>query len=559
MRKIITFNRKKIKEKGSDFYNEFLSREPEQIAVCADPAGIFFIFSSVIAAAAAFISLQYSYSFFIIFPVTGILYIMLDKIFAKLLERFIKQITDINYKAEPQFINYINNAKTISKFGNINFYFSNLNEFEKNALKIKNKYLIIKSLRTGLAEIISSLSFIMLVCILCFDITAGKLTFGSFVILLSYFSLMLMPLLYHGQYKMKLIDAEGAMSLFNDIEDECKTALFKIEKFSVLEKNKLKADKVCFSYSVKNNTAEDNMDYQYKDISFSISDGDRLGFVGVSGEGKSTIVKLLLGELTPQSGKIEINGTEVSKLPQFILDYLICVYEQTSVILPGTLYENICLGRDMVTDEEYDNAFIKILNNFSTGILQKRLPAGLADMLGINAEKPSYDEKKYIELFFNSSPNPEFLAAVYRDSIMVKKSKVDGLIKSLGIQYLHGRNLGDNGAEVSGGEKERIAMARFLTKEHASLYIIDEPFTSLDTKTEKECLDFLCNEIRDKNVFVISHKFNVLKSLTKRCIVMKNGTIIEEGTHEDLEQKQGLYYELLTNFNMQRKDITIEA
>lgn len=557
---LISFNRNKIKEKGAGFYHEFLSREPEQIALCANPSGVFFVFSVIIAIVASFISLKYSYSFFIIFPAAIILYILLDNFFAKLMDGLVRSILDIDYKAEPKFINYIKNAKTISKFGNDEFYFSALTAFEQKNLKVKTKYIIIKELRNGLSEIISSLAFVLIICILCFDIINGNLTFGSFIILLSYFGLILMPLLYHSQYKMTLLDATASMELLNTINSECENSLSAVSEFNSLEKSGLSVEKICFSYANKNNNEdklEDNMEYQYTDISFSISRGERLGFVGVSGEGKSTIVKLLLGELIPNSGTIKINGVEVSKLPLPILDHLICVYEQTNVILPGDLYENICLGRELVSDEKYTNTSNEFSALFSKAILNNKFPIELAMIFGINIVKPSNEEKKFLEVFFDSSPDPKFLAELYTDNIMVRKVKVDDLIKNLGLKHLHNRNLGNEGAEISGGERERIAMARFLTKEHASLYIIDEPFTSLDTKTEKECLDFLCKEIKNKNIFVISHKFNVLKALTDKCIVMKAGKIFEEGTHQELENKQGLYSELLAHFNLQRETAAV--
>lgn len=222
------------------------------------------------------------------------------------------------------------------------------------------------------------------------------------------------------------------------------------------------------------------------------------------------------------------------------------------------MYENICLGRTLVTDNEYENNLQVLKDKFKTSLDHKNFCSEFSELFGIenkNYNRLADEEKVFIQSFFEQNPDAEFLARIYRDKTMARKTKVDSLIKSLGIEHLHGRNLCDDGVSVLGGKKERIAMSRFLTKENASVYIIDEPFTALDSKTEKECLTLLVNETAGKNFFVISHKFNVLKALTKRCIVLKNGKIIEEGTHEELKQNGKLYSELLKNFDEQRSEI----
>lgn len=192
---------------------------------------------------------------------------------------------------------------------------------------------------------------------------------------------------------------------------------------------------------------------------------------------------------------------------------------------------------------------------FERAVSQKKWCAELSELFGIPNGTPRQmlaEEKQFVTSFYTRNPKPEFLAQVYCDMILVNKDKVDSLIASFGLEHLHGRNLGENGSDISGGEKERIAMVRFLTKEHALFYLIDEPFTSLDSKTEEDCLNLLCTAMRGKTLLVISHKFNVLRTLTKECAVLKNGSILEYGTHAELEKKGSLYAELLHYFTMQR-------
>lgn len=557
LKSIVMLNRKNIHKKGAGFYHEFLSREPDLIAACADPSAFFFVFSIIIALAATAISLQYTYAFVIVIPVAIIMYLALNKLFTKKFDNLTDKLVDVMYSAEPKFISYIETAKTIAKFGNTKHYMQNLTQCEKERQQVASKYILVKELRNGLSEIISSVAFVALICVIFFDIQKGNITYGRFVILLSYFPLMLMPLLYHSSMKMAVTDAAGSFDMLNSIQNECNDSLKKMTQYTVSNKNELAVHNVCFTYSHDKisddkNNMEEEMDFQYNNISFSIKDTDGLSLIGASGEGKSTIVKLLLGELIPQSGSITINGANVSELPQAVLDYLICVYEQEKTILPCNLMENICLGRKLVSDDEYKSLLDKYTNEFRTQFSQKKLPLELANLFAIDVHRQTNQTKTFIANFLNANPDALFFASMYRDTQVVRKTLVDDLINTLGIAHLDGRDFGEDGAEVSGGERERIAMARFLSRENASLYIIDEPFTALDSKTEDECLKLLVSKMQNKRRLIVSHKFNVLRSLSKSCIVIKDGIIIENGMHSELENASGLYAELLKKFNAQR-------
>lgn len=554
VQRLVLFNNKNIRHKGCGVYTAFLSREPEQIACCSDPSGLFFIISLMIATVAVCISVTWSYVFLYLLPAVIAAYCFFDCFFSKKLEYLINAIITLNYTAEPQCIDYIKNAKTILKFGHNKYYCANLECLEKNAIKLKKQYVYYKELKNGLSDIISSIAFVAFIGIAAYDIIAGTLTYGGFTVLLSYFGLLLVPIVYHGKYKMILIDAERSYELLQSINKECGQEIRSYQSINLLIPPVLSARNLCVSYTESTAKGE-NMKYDYSDISFSLEEGDSLGIIGISGEGKSTVVKLLLGELIPSSGSITINGCDISKIPQPILNYLICVYEQTNTVVNGTLYDNICLGRQITDMEHYSALFNKIKTIFERAILEKKWCAELSELFGIDGSRPRQllpEEKQFVDSFYTQNPNAEFLAHVYCDKIAVNKNKVDSLITSFGLSHLHGRNLGENGSDISGGEKERISMVRFLTKEHAFFYIIDEPFTSLDSRTEDECLQLLCKEMCGKTVLVISHKFNVIRALTKECAVLKDGGICEYGTHTELEKNSGLYAELLRYFNAQR-------
>jgi len=123
------------------------------------------------------------------------------------------------------------------------------------------------------------------------------------------------------------------------------------------------------------------------------------------------------------------------------------------------------------------------------------------------------------------------------------------LLKRLNITSLVGRNLGQRGSNISGGEKNRICLARFLLPEHNGFFIIDEPFISLDLLAEKQCLGVLKDYIKDYKGIVISHKLNVIQELSEEILILEQGKIIGQGSHEKLLKENELYQTLYQTHN----------
>lgn len=120
-----------------------------------------------------------------------------------------------------------------------------------------------------------------------------------------------------------------------------------------------------------------------------------------------------------------------------------------------------------------------------------------------------------------------------------------------------GRKLEQRGNKVSGGEKERIALARLLLVETRAAYLIDELFTSLDLISEKEAYDFLKSYLENEKGLIISHKIDLLNKLTDEIIVINKGKIEAIGKHEkllkDSEVYKKLYEEYLKKFEKEHR------
>lgn len=552
IRKVSSFCQKHIKQNGANFYTEFLERGPSEISALVSPDFLFFVFYGIMAVIAIVITVQWTLSLFIIFPFALLLYFILEKYFNKRLNKMAEKISDLAYEKDPEFITYIKNAQIISRFGNSKIYLKNFDDFQKENYALSKKFLIAKEMKNGLTELISTLSFILLISILCFDLINNRTNVAQIVVTLAYFNLIILPISYFNSYRMLLLDAEYSKDLYQNINTDYEQELEKYSNITFTSDTDIKIKNVNFSFAEQSaHDREEQMDY--KNISFTISKGESLSMIGLSGEGKSTIIKLLLGELKPNSGTIELAGLEVSRTPPQIVHHLICVYEQTPTIFPTDLYENICLGRKMISSDEIAKFFETYKAEFADILYNKKISPKLCEVFDI-FEKPSEKEIRFLNKILESSISAELLAHILIDKRFVSSERVEYLIQALGISHLKGRELGDNGTNVSGGERERIAMARFLTKEKAVVYLIDEPFTALDAKTEDECLKLLKSELKDKTVFVVSHKFNVIKALSKNCIVLQNGKISQQGTHEYLLKQKGLYKELAECFAAQHSN-----
>ena len=249
-----------------------------------------------------------------------------------------------------------------------------------------------------------------------------------------------------------------------------------------------------FSYPLrkKNHNDKDEQELQpemvLKGISFKIKEGEKVAFVGESGSGKSTIANLIRRAFDPQSGKITINNNNLKDLELKSFLKKIGSVDQEVNLFDKSIRENISYGTErLLTDEE--------LNKIS------------------------------------------------------KMARIDGFYKKLE----HGWDtiVGERGAKVSGGEKQRIGIARALAK-NPQILIFDEATSALDTVSERVVQRSIDAVSKEKTSIVIAHRLSTVKNCD-RIFVLKNGQLVSEGTHDHLLKKCEYYKELvkhqLTNKN----------
>ena len=215
------------------------------------------------------------------------------------------------------------------------------------------------------------------------------------------------------------------------------------------------------------------------DISLTLPSGTCTALVGRSGSGKSTLVNLLARFLDPDSGRILANGVPVSGLPVEVWRENLALVPQRPHLFYGTVLENIRMARPGATREEAEEA---------------------ARLAGVE----------------------EFIA------------RLPGGYDS---------QIGERGVRLSGGEAQRLAIARAFLKD-APLLIMDEPTSSLDPESERLIGEALERLMRDRTVLVVAHRLNTVYK-ADRIAVLENGRLAEVGKHDGLLERSGPYASLV--------------
>ena len=218
-------------------------------------------------------------------------------------------------------------------------------------------------------------------------------------------------------------------------------------------------------------------------LSVTFKENEKVGLVGRSGAGKSTLLKLILRFYDVEAGAICIDGQDISKITQVSLHKNIGVVQQDSSLLHRSIRENICYGKSDATEKE-------------------------------------------------------IIAAA-------KKAHAHDFI--LNLQDESGRkgydaHVGERGIKLSGGQRQRITLARVILK-NAPILLLDEATSALDSEIENQIQDTLKNMMKGKTVIAIAHRLSTIAQMD-RILVLDNGKIIEDGDHQSLLSKGGLYYEL---------------
>lgn len=258
----------------------------------------------------------------------------------------------------------------------------------------------------------------------------------------------------------------------------------------IISKGHIKFENVDFGYegtagmdkglNPATNLSESNYVKLLDDFNLDIKPGEKIGLVGRSGAGKSTLVNLLLRFFDVDSGRIMIDDQAIHEVTQESLRRQIGMVTQDTSLLHRTVRDNIAYGRPTATDDE------------------------------IIAACKQAQAWEFIEELHDAKGNTGLDTQV-----------------------------GERGVKLSGGQRQRIAIARVMLK-NAPILLLDEATSALDSEVEHAITESLNSMMTGKTVIAIAHRLSTIAALD-RLVVMDKGRIIEQGTHDELLAKNGVY------------------
>ena len=290
---------------------------------------------------------------------------------------------------------------------------------------------------------------------------------------------------------------EGILSRFTAVSQGAIYLRDFFDFFHIQPKIKLSPNARPFPKPIQQGFTFENVGFKYmhsdrwanRHLNFTLHAGEKLALVGENGAGKTTLVKLLARLYDPSEGRILLDGYDLKEYDLVSLRKEVGVIFQDYMRYQMTVSQNIAAGN--ITEKENRELIVNAAKQSLADILVQRLPG-------------KYDQ-------------------------------------ALGKRF-------NQGVELSGGEWQKIALARAYMKE-AQLLILDEPTAALDAKAEYEVFQRFAELTKGKTAVLISHRFSTVR-MADRILVLDKGILLEEGSHEALLNKKGRYAEL---FHLQAK------
>ncbi|MXV51479.1 ATP-binding cassette domain-containing protein [Pedobacter sp. HMF7647] len=348
-----------------------------------------------------------------------------------------------------------------------------------NKFYLDNRKLVIRRASWGtFFSMLGSLGYYSAYVVIIIRTIQGKVTIGELTFLA-------------GSFRQMRSLLEGVLTRFTSVSQGAIYLSDFFEFFEIKPKIKLSAKPLSFPKPIQTGFTFEDVGFKYlhserwanRHLSFTLKPGEKLALVGENGAGKTTLVKLLARLYDPTEGRILLDGIDLKEYDLTELRENTGVIFQDYLRYQMTLAQNIAAGN--ISEKDNRNLIETSAEQSLADVLANRLPEHYDQMLG----------KRFT-----------------------------------------------NGVELSGGEWQKVALARAYMKD-TQLLILDEPTAALDARAEYEVFQRFAELTHGKSAVLISHRFSTVR-MADRILVLDKGEIIELGSHEELLQKGGRYAEL---------------
>lgn len=441
---------------------------------------------------------------------------ILSKINPKLLEALENRVSVLGYRSAASYT------------GDIRALFS---QRDRHVLRFSTA----EEVSTAAVGWCALISQVLLLVLSAYQIAAGEMGLGELVALLAYAGLGFSPI-------AQIKSAYGELTQFAVLEDRIKDKLPRADKKILSEISPYTFTDCTVSYQ-ENGSVKlvlRNVTHTFQGIT---------GVVGLSGSGKTSLIKTMLGQVSPQEGSCRIGGLDAGECSLQSLLALVRYYPQSPEIFDDTAAFNITLGKKPVSRED----FRRLVGEKAAAIARSAHDSGMLEALcgevrqKLNVESGELARGAVLHAAEDPAACRLFAAALLNYDCYIEEKYAE-ILRALELDRLADRPLGMRGGGISGGEKNRVALARFLLPEGASFFILDEPFVNIDILSMKKCMEVFEKFCPCENGLIVSHNLQVITSLCPSILVVEEGSAPVLGTHETLMEENALYRRLYEEF-----------
>jgi ATP-binding cassette subfamily B protein len=390
--------------------------------------------------------------------------------------RYVRAANIADSSSNTRAIDSLLNYETVKYFTNEEFEAQAYDQQLSTWEKAKVKNRLSLFALNGGQALIIALAMTAMLALAANDVAAGVMTLGDFVLINAFMMQLFMPLNFLGFVYREI---KGSLANIENLFG----LLAKAPKVEDVPTAAVLNWTVQGAHSINQGSIGfNNIAFAYnakrpiiKGISFKVNAGEKVAVVGQSGSGKSTLVKLLFRFYDVDSGNININGQDISQVSQQSLRSHIGIVPQDTVLFNDTLFNNVQYGCPTASTDEVLKAI----------------------------------ELAHLSEFISSLPD--------------------------GLETV----VGERGLKLSGGEKQRVAIARTILK-NPQILVFDEATSSLDSHSEQAILTAINEVAKSRTSLVIAHRLSTIID-SDNIIVMSHGEIIEQGNHQQLLALEGQY------------------